>query len=111
MTETAQTTAADAIAAAFARAGTRRIYGVPGGGSSLDLIAAAKACGVDFVLARHETSAVIMAATEAELSGTTRTFLSRNSCIGAIKVIAAITRRTACVSVVIPRPGSSVASP
>lgn len=63
-------TAADAIAAAFAGAGTRRIYGVPGGGSSLDLIAAAKAQGVEFVLARHETSAVIMAATEAELAGT-----------------------------------------
>ncbi len=64
------TTAADAIAAAFASAGTKRIYGVPGGGSSLDLIAAAKARGIDFVLARHETSAVIMAATEAELAGT-----------------------------------------
>lgn len=63
-------TAADAIAAAFRAAGTRRIYGVPGGGSSLDLIAAAKAQGVEFVLARHETSAVIMAATEAELAGT-----------------------------------------
>lgn len=70
MTETAPTTAADAIAAAFAAAGTRRIYGVPGGGSSLDLIAAAKGRGLDFVLARHETSAVIMAATEAELAGT-----------------------------------------
>ncbi len=64
------TTAADALAAAFAGAGTKRIYGVPGGGSSLDLIAAAKARGIDFVLARHETSAVIMAATEAELAGT-----------------------------------------
>ncbi len=70
MTEPAPTTAADAIAAAFAAAGTRRIYGVPGGGSSLDLIAAAKARGLGFVLARHETSAVIMAATEAELAGT-----------------------------------------
>lgn len=65
----APTTAADALAAAFATAGTKRIYGVPGGGSSLDLIAAAKAQGLDFVLARHETSAVIMAATDAELSG------------------------------------------
>ena len=72
MTEetTTPSTAADAIAAAFAGAGTRRIYGVPGGGSSLDLIAAAKAQGLDFVLARHETSAVIMAATEAELART-----------------------------------------
>ncbi len=70
MNDAALTTAADAIAAAFAGAGTRRLYGVPGGGSSLDLIAAAKAQGLDFVLARHESSAVIMAATEAELSGT-----------------------------------------
>lgn len=66
---TTTTTAADAIVRAFAAAGTKRIYGVPGGGSSLDLIAAAKASGLDFVLARHETSAVIMAATDAELSG------------------------------------------
>ena len=70
MNDAATPTAADALAAAFADAGTKRIYGVPGGGSSLDLIAAAKARGLDFVLARHETSAVIMAATEAELSGT-----------------------------------------
>lgn len=69
MTEPVTPTAADALAAAFAAAGTRRIYGVPGGGSSLDMIAAAKARGIDFVLARHETSAVIMAATDAELSG------------------------------------------
>jgi acetolactate synthase-1/2/3 large subunit len=70
MTEPAPTTAAESIVAAFAAAGTRRIYGVPGGGSSLDLVAAAKAQGIDFVLARHEASAVIMAATEAELAGT-----------------------------------------
>lgn len=69
MTDAPSFTAADALAAAFAAAGTKRLYGVPGGGSSLDLIAAAKARGLDFVLARHETSAVIMAATEAELSG------------------------------------------
>lgn len=62
-------TAAEILVAAFAEAGTKRLYGVPGGGSSLDLIAAAKARGLGFVLARHETSAVIMAATEAELSG------------------------------------------
>jgi len=69
MTDAIAATAAEAIIAAFAAAGTRRLYGVPGGGSSLDLIAAAKARGLDFVLARHETAAVIMAAAEAELSG------------------------------------------
>jgi acetolactate synthase-1/2/3 large subunit len=38
-----------------------RIFGVPGGGSSLDVIAAARARGIDFILARHEASAAIMA--------------------------------------------------
>ena len=42
---------------------------MPGGGSSLDLIAAAHRRGLPFVLARHETAAVIMAATTAELTG------------------------------------------
>lgn len=62
-------TGAEAVAEALRAAGVARIFGVPGGGSSLDLIAAAKARGLPFVLARHETAAVIMAATTAELSG------------------------------------------
>src|SRR5215210_2222085 len=65
----ASTNAADAIAAALAEAGVERVFGVPGGGSSLDLIAAAHRRGLPFALARHETAAVIMAATTAELSG------------------------------------------
>lgn len=60
---------AAAVAEALRAAGVPRLYGVPGGGSSLDLIEAAAARGVPFVLARQETAAVIMAATEAELSG------------------------------------------
>ncbi|WP_165943363.1 thiamine pyrophosphate-binding protein [Roseicella aquatilis] len=64
-----QGTGADAVAAALRAAGVARLYGVPGGGSSLDLIEAARARGLPFVLARQETAAVIMAATEAELSG------------------------------------------
>ena len=65
----ASTNAADAVAAALADAGVERVFGVPGGGSSLDLIAAAHRRGLPFALARHETAAVIMAATTAELSG------------------------------------------
>ena len=65
----ASTNAADAVAAALAEAGVERVFGVPGGGSSLDLIAAAHRRGLPFALARHETAAVIMAATTAELSG------------------------------------------
>ncbi|MBL6076784.1 thiamine pyrophosphate-binding protein [Belnapia sp. T18] len=62
-------TGAEAVAAALAAAGVERIHGVPGGGSSLALIEAAEARGIRFVLARQETAAVIMAATEAELTG------------------------------------------
>ena len=49
--------------------GVRRMFGLPGGGSSLDLIQAGAEQGIDFVLARSETAAAIMAATTAELSG------------------------------------------
>ncbi len=50
--------------------GVRRIFGIPGGGSSLSLIEDAARCGIEFVLARTETAAAIMAAATAELDGT-----------------------------------------
>lgn len=53
----------------LARRGTRRIWGVPGGGSSLDLIAGAEAAGIRFVLCRHEGNAAMMAVADAELTG------------------------------------------
>ena len=62
-------TLADALLAAFKARGVRRIFGVPGGDSSLDLIAAAGPQDIDFVLARGETAAVLMAAVTAELTG------------------------------------------
>jgi len=55
---------------ALAARGVRRIFGVPGGGSSLDVIAAARARGIRFVLARHETSAAIMGLATARIEGT-----------------------------------------
>jgi acetolactate synthase-1/2/3 large subunit len=61
--------AADAVVAAMRDAGVTRLFGVPGGGSSLDLIAAAERVGLPFVLARHENAAVLMAAATAELGG------------------------------------------
>ena len=61
-------TLADAMLAAFKARGVRRIFGVPGGDSSLDLIAAAGRQGIDFVLARGETAAAMMAAVTAELT-------------------------------------------
>ncbi len=62
-------TLADTMMAAFKLRGVRRVFGVPGGDSSLDLIAAAGRQGVDFVLARGETAAAMMAAVTAELTG------------------------------------------
>jgi acetolactate synthase-1/2/3 large subunit len=67
------TTSADpaaAIVAALAGAGTRLVFGVPGGGPNLDVVGAAAADGLRFVLAHGETAATIMAATYADLTGT-----------------------------------------
>lgn len=63
------TTIADTIIDRLAARGVRRMFGVPGGDCNLDLIAAGNRAGVDFVLTRTETSAGIMAAVTAELTG------------------------------------------
>ena len=60
---------ADAIVRALAQAGTRLVFGVPGGGPNLDVVGAADAAGLRFILAHGETAAVIMAATCADLAG------------------------------------------
>ncbi|MFN0161497.1 MAG: thiamine pyrophosphate-binding protein, partial [Burkholderiales bacterium] len=58
-----------ALARVFRAHGVKRMFGVPGGGSSLDLIQAAERERIDFVLARHECAAVFMAAASAEIEG------------------------------------------
>ncbi|CAD6543293.1 Acetolactate synthase, catabolic [Paraburkholderia hiiakae] len=60
---------AQIIADAGKRHGVRRIFGVPGGGSSLDIIQAFAALDVPFVLAHTEAGAGMMAAADAEASG------------------------------------------
>src|SRR5215469_11966621 len=45
------------------------MFGLPGGGPNLDVVGAAAAAGLRFVLAHTETAAVIMAATYADLTG------------------------------------------
>jgi acetolactate synthase-1/2/3 large subunit len=60
---------AEAILSELARRGTRRIWGLPGGGSSLDIIEAAPRFGLRFVLARHEGAAAMAAVADAELTG------------------------------------------
>lgn len=62
-------TAADAIAEGLAALGVRRLFGMPGGGSSLDLIVAAAGRGIPFTLARQESAAMFMAAAAAEVTG------------------------------------------
>jgi acetolactate synthase I/II/III large subunit len=62
-------TLADSIARTLAARGVKRIFGVPGGGSSLDVIDAAAKLDIEFVLCRGETAAAIMAAVTGELTG------------------------------------------
>jgi len=62
--------AAAAIAAALSAAGTRLLFGLPGGGPNLDVVGAAADARLRFVLAHSETAAAIMAATCADLTGT-----------------------------------------
>src|SRR5262249_27128939 len=61
---------AEVIARVCQRHGVKRVFGVPGGGSSLDLIAAFREVGIEYILTRTETAAVIMAAATAEANGT-----------------------------------------
>ena len=63
-------TVSEMIARKLKSQGVRRMFGIPGGGSSLDLIEAAAQQGIDFHLTKREDSAVMMAAVTAELSGT-----------------------------------------
>jgi acetolactate synthase-1/2/3 large subunit len=53
----------------LASAGVKKIFGLPGGGSSLDIIAAAAAANIQFVLTKTENAAVMMAGALAEASG------------------------------------------
>jgi acetolactate synthase I/II/III large subunit len=62
-------TLADSIARTLAENGVKRIFGIPGGGSSLDVIDAAARADIEFVLCRTETAAAIMAAVSGELTG------------------------------------------
>lgn len=57
------------LASACREAGVRYLFGVPGGGSNLDLIGAMEAESIPFVLTHTETAGAIMAGTVAELTG------------------------------------------
>jgi len=63
------TTLADEIAKVLRANNVTRIFGIPGGGSSLDLIDAAAKADIPFTLTRTEAAATIMAAVTGELTG------------------------------------------
>ncbi|MBV5267142.1 MAG: thiamine pyrophosphate-binding protein, partial [Burkholderiaceae bacterium] len=62
-------TVAQALAQAIALAGVKRIFGLPGGRSCLDVIDATAQQGIDFILTKTESAAVMMAGAVAETSG------------------------------------------
>ena len=62
------TTVAEYLADRLWHIGARRVYGLPGG-ENVEMLDALRRRGIGFVLARNESSACFMAATEARLSG------------------------------------------
>lgn len=57
------------LVSAWRDAGTSFVFGVPGGGSNLDIVGTATECGMRFVLAHTETAAAVMAGVTGELTG------------------------------------------
>ncbi len=62
-------TVADAIIDVLRRAGVQRLFGMPGGGSTADLIEAARVGGLPFTLTQTETGSAFMATAQAEITG------------------------------------------
>jgi acetolactate synthase-1/2/3 large subunit len=69
-------TIAEQVLAALRQAGVDRIFGIPGGGATAELVSASSAHGIDFVLTQHETAAVIAAGIYGERTGTVGVALS-----------------------------------
>jgi acetolactate synthase-1/2/3 large subunit len=69
-------TVAEILIDGLRRVGVQRIFGVPGGGSNLELLEAARAQGLSFVLCHQESAACIMAAVTGELGGAPGAVLS-----------------------------------
>ena len=61
--------AADSIVKHLRDAGVSAIFGMPGGGTNLDIIEAAGHAGLPFVLTATETGAAIAAIAQAEITG------------------------------------------
>ena len=59
-------TVAKEIVAVLREAGVDKMFGIPGGGPSADLVSACADAKIEFVLTQHETSAVVMAGVYAQ---------------------------------------------
>lgn len=58
------------ISSLLKREGVRYLFGIPGGGGSIDLLDATERAGIPFVLNTHETAAAMMGCVVGELTGT-----------------------------------------
>ncbi|MDF1594168.1 MAG: thiamine pyrophosphate-binding protein [Desulfobacterales bacterium] len=63
-------TVAKEIVTALRDARVDKMFGIPGGGPTADMVSACADAGIEFVLTQHETSAVIMAGIYAQRKGT-----------------------------------------
>ncbi len=68
--ESVETQVAREVASTLKSNGVPYLFGMPGGGSSIDLIEACKAEQISFVLTQHETSAGMMAAMKSRTGST-----------------------------------------
>ena len=62
-------TVGDAFADALKRGGVPCVFGIPGGGSAIDLIEACRTVDIPFILVQHETTAAMSAIVAGELTG------------------------------------------
>jgi acetolactate synthase-1/2/3 large subunit len=62
-------TNADRIVGILMESGVRRLFGMPGGGSSADIIEAANRAGLPFSLSQTECGSAFMACAQAEITG------------------------------------------
>jgi len=62
-------TVVELISTMLKREGVRYLFGIPGGGGTIDLLDATEREGIRFILNSHETAAAMMACVVEELTG------------------------------------------
>lgn len=63
------TTVVELVSTLLKREGIQYVFGIPGGGGTIDLLDATEKDGIRFVLNSHETASAVMACVVAELTG------------------------------------------